>query len=570
MQLMILGMHRSGTSMQTRLLNLAGAYFGPEGSNTGANEENPKGFWERRDVRALNDMVLHSTGADWDRAVDLDLGMVPADTLERFNRTASRIVLDMDAHRPWVMKEPRLCLLLPLWRALLECPVAVNVFRHPLEVASSLKRRNGIPIEVGVAMWKLYVRAADRGSRGMPCVTSLHRDFVTRPYEATCELIEALQHVGVQGLRLPMRQETEAFVSPELYREKLSALEFDRARAAPVIEVFEELARTGRPPEGIELTDEEVATLRRYEAGLPQLECRPSVRTPAEEKIAELSEALARTNRGVDRRNARITELEEKTRSLVGDRQRLEEKVRALAEERHRLEEQLEAERLRHDEAREAAEAEHARLQLECATREIQAGRAQAEAVRERGESAQKTAEITRMTRLLIARERQLQERADGLRHERRTRASRERELKEVRVQLGELQRRSSAELQAYESKIQRMRGSVAWKVSAPIRWVAGRVAAARGVGVAGDRKLVERSGLFDRAWYEATYPDVKESRIDPIEHYLQHGSGEGRDPGPGFSTTKYLQRYPDVGAAGTNPLLHFIRHGRGEGRLPK
>ena len=52
MQLLVLGMHRSGTSMVTRLLNMAGAYFGPEGIATEANEENPKGFWERRDVRA--------------------------------------------------------------------------------------------------------------------------------------------------------------------------------------------------------------------------------------------------------------------------------------------------------------------------------------------------------------------------------------------------------------------------------------------------------------------------------------------------------------------------------------
>ena len=47
-QLIVLGMHRSGTSGITRLLNLAGAYFGPADIATEPNEENPKGFWERR------------------------------------------------------------------------------------------------------------------------------------------------------------------------------------------------------------------------------------------------------------------------------------------------------------------------------------------------------------------------------------------------------------------------------------------------------------------------------------------------------------------------------------------
>ncbi|MBK6855810.1 MAG: hypothetical protein IPG97_04435 [Microthrixaceae bacterium] len=67
MQLVILGMHRSGTSGVTRLLNMAGAYFGPPGIATDANEENPKGFWERRDVRALCDGLLQGAGFDWFR-----------------------------------------------------------------------------------------------------------------------------------------------------------------------------------------------------------------------------------------------------------------------------------------------------------------------------------------------------------------------------------------------------------------------------------------------------------------------------------------------------------------------
>lgn len=67
MQLVILGMHRSGTSGVTRLLNMAGAYFGPPGIATDANEENPKGFWERRDVRARatgSSREPDSTGSD--------------------------------------------------------------------------------------------------------------------------------------------------------------------------------------------------------------------------------------------------------------------------------------------------------------------------------------------------------------------------------------------------------------------------------------------------------------------------------------------------------------------------
>ena len=40
-----------------------------------------------------------------------------------------------------------------------------------------------------------------------------------------------------------------------------------------------------------------------------------------------------------------------------------------------------------------------------------------------------------------------------------------------------------------------------------------------------------------------------------------------GRDPGPNFSTLRYLQRYPDLARAGVNPLLHYLEFGMWEER---
>jgi hypothetical protein len=73
MQLIVLGMHRTGTSVIARLLNMIGVYFGPEGMNTGANLENPKGFWERKDIRNANDKLLHTNNLDWNRIARFDI-----------------------------------------------------------------------------------------------------------------------------------------------------------------------------------------------------------------------------------------------------------------------------------------------------------------------------------------------------------------------------------------------------------------------------------------------------------------------------------------------------------------
>ena len=83
---------------------MMGGYFGPEGSSTGANQENPKGFWERRDVRLLNDFVLHSAGCDWNKVSEFDPKKLTEDAVEEFNKRASNILLEMDAHRPWLLR----------------------------------------------------------------------------------------------------------------------------------------------------------------------------------------------------------------------------------------------------------------------------------------------------------------------------------------------------------------------------------------------------------------------------------------------------------------------------------
>jgi len=79
MQLVVLGMHRSGTSALTRLLNMMGAYFGSDDISTGSNTENPKGFWERRDIRQINEYIFDKLDCDWDR-VTFDLVTPAANT----------------------------------------------------------------------------------------------------------------------------------------------------------------------------------------------------------------------------------------------------------------------------------------------------------------------------------------------------------------------------------------------------------------------------------------------------------------------------------------------------------
>ena len=81
--------------------------------------------------------------------------------------------------------------------------------------------------------------------------------------------------------------------------------------------------------------------------------------------------------------------------------------------------------------------------------------------------------------------------------------------------------------------------------------------------------RLVLRSGLFDADWYLGRYPDVAAAGLDPVLHFLRHGAGEGRDPGPSFDARDYLARHPEASTPGQNPLLHYLSQAAANGGGP-
>jgi len=80
-------------------------------------------------------------------------------------------------------------------------------------------------------------------------------------------------------------------------------------------------------------------------------------------------------------------------------------------------------------------------------------------------------------------------------------------------------------------------------------------------------KRLLESSPFFDAEWYASVYPDVAQSGLDSLSHYLWLGYRLGRDPGPKFDAQWYLRRNPLVLKHGLDPLFHYLKWGRNEGR---
>ncbi len=205
--------------MVARMINLMGAYFGPEKSVGEMTSANPKGYWERPEAFALNESILEQQGCSWK---DLR-NFVPAKVCQLSEKTQEkirRLVFGMDAFRPWVLKDPRLCLLLPAWLPYLEVPLAVIVHRNPAEIAISLHSRDGLSTRYSMALWEAYSVSLLNSSIDMPRLHVCHGALLRDPFNTAVTLFTQLREHGVRRIELPSEREIQSFVEPDLYRSR--------------------------------------------------------------------------------------------------------------------------------------------------------------------------------------------------------------------------------------------------------------------------------------------------------------------------------------------------------------
>ena len=113
-------------------------------------------------------------------------------------------------------KDPRLCLLLPLWRQVLPEPVrAVLVLRHPYEVAASLSARDGVPWAWSIALWETYVRRATHDLEGLPVYVLSYADLLADTTRVLDGMIDFATSGGLPVSR-PGGGQTDLFLSPDL------------------------------------------------------------------------------------------------------------------------------------------------------------------------------------------------------------------------------------------------------------------------------------------------------------------------------------------------------------------
>ena len=166
--LVIAGMHRSGTSATSGVCEILGCTV--PGEVVPAADDNPRGFFENRRFVEFNDSLLARLGSAYDdpnfiSASDIraaiELGAV--DTL------GALLEVELRLTQFPVIKDPRICRLLPIWKAALERIgyeiLIAHPIRHPIEVASSLQKRNSFSQTQGLLLWLDHVLSSEMYSR---------------------------------------------------------------------------------------------------------------------------------------------------------------------------------------------------------------------------------------------------------------------------------------------------------------------------------------------------------------------------------------------------------------------
>ncbi len=156
----IVGVHRSGTSATAGVLQILGLPLGEDEHLLGPGLFNEKGHFEHGKFVAVNNGILHELNSSWRDTKPLALDFNSPKAVEFKERIKANLVQYL-ANKPiFGFKDPRLCLLLPLYlqasRELGYMPVIIIVQRKPLEIAASLAKRNEMPQDEALTLIRKY------------------------------------------------------------------------------------------------------------------------------------------------------------------------------------------------------------------------------------------------------------------------------------------------------------------------------------------------------------------------------------------------------------------------------
>lgn len=221
--------------MVTRLLHCCGLELGPESELMPPQADNPEGFWEHLGFVAINDELLSQLGGAWDLPPKPNEDMTSA-RLDPVRLKARLLIEKFAAESAWGWKDPRNSLTVPFWQQLLPGLKTIVVVRNPLEVAHSMRERNGTSYSFGLRLWEIYNRRLLEGTNEKQRLITQYDYFFQDPES---ELRRITDFIDLPNLKIGS---AAALVAPRKRHTHFTIEQLIDARVSPaVIDLYRSL-----------------------------------------------------------------------------------------------------------------------------------------------------------------------------------------------------------------------------------------------------------------------------------------------------------------------------------------
>lgn len=216
----VLGMHRSGTSAITRGLKALGVELG-ERMMIPLPDQNAKGFWEDSDIYELDEKILAALGRTWHSLSLIEPAEWQKPALKNLEKQALELVGSRVARYPlWGFKDPRTARLLPFWQPVFrQLGIAESYvigLRNPLSVAKSLAALNGFTAEKSYLLWLEHLLPALSETAGKPRVVVDFDAVMARPVEELHRIAQRLDLPSHDAATQAIAEYADDFLAQEL------------------------------------------------------------------------------------------------------------------------------------------------------------------------------------------------------------------------------------------------------------------------------------------------------------------------------------------------------------------
>lgn len=510
-------MHRSGTSVLSGLVSLQGFKLGI--SKMPLREDNPKGFFENLAIYRFNQIILEEQGTSWDD-YSFTFDQISTNDLRRYQSQAKEIIKEEfdDAKRIFI-KDPRMCLLFPLWGTILK-DLGFNIkiifaYRSPMEVALSLKSRNNIVQEKAFLMWSHYCFQAEKNSRNYDRMIVQY----AHDYSDLDVFLKTLADFLGVNLSDGMYKKAQSLYTPKLMHHQI-------------------------PMEDV--SDEVPAYLKDY-----------------------INILRGKTLDDFEQLDRIMNDFYYSQRLYLYDEVNFIQKIKLLKENNDKLEQS----KIKSKEELEQFKIE-AKKELEVsqivAKKELKLSQIQAKKELELSliEASKKLEEKT--TLKINQNKKQFEDRENKY-------------IKAQKEFQGEIEQQKNQIKRSHEQLIignelfLAVQDNPIWKKKFnrllqtnryfKIKRAVHPFVSRNKKKLMDDKIQIINSGLFSPFYYFTHNPDVWQVGADPLLHFIQYGWKEGRNPSQYFNCEAYLKNNEDVKNSTINPLLHFIKYGKEEGR---